>query len=71
MLSRRYNIAPRVLISELRGKYSKTKPLSKVELDIIVAAFDQCEKHYGIKDLFNRLTDDGVRYALDTLSESI
>ena len=66
MQNRKYNIAPRVLIQELRGKYT-SPPLSKVELDILVRAIYQC----GVENGFNRMSDDTVRYALDELSAAI
>jgi hypothetical protein len=66
MLNRRYNIAPRVLIQEQRGRYT-SPPLEKVELDAAVSA----AKLTGIRNLLERYADDAVRFALDELSASL
>ena len=67
MLNTRHRIAPRVLIQELRGKYSNTEPLSKAELTALVSAI----KLTRIPNAFARLSDDAVRYALDELAASV
>ena len=66
MLNRRYNIAPRVLIQEARGRHT-SPPLSKVEHDALVSAV----KLTGVKDGLKRYLEDGLRFELDRLSESI
>ena len=66
MQSRRYNIAPRVLIQNMRSRHT-SNPLTKVELDALVSAI----KLTGVPDGFNRMSDDNVRYAFDQLLADI
>jgi hypothetical protein len=66
MLSRRYNIAPRVLIQNMRSRHT-SNPLSKVELDALVSAI----RLTGIPDGFNRMSEDNVRFAFDELLDVI
>jgi hypothetical protein len=64
MLSTRKYIAPRVLVTELRGRYT-SKPFSKSEFQAVLFAL----KNSGIKDAANRIMDDSARFALDELND--